>query len=300
MGKKDRLKNGLDMLFEDNFHEERETPEEGADSPQQLRISLIEPDKEQPRTQFDAEKLNVLAENIAQHGVLQPILVRPSGSDSYKIVAGERRWRAARIAGLSEIPAVIKEMSDLEAAQFALIENLQREDLNPIEEAKAYRRLMDSFGMTQESVAKSVGKSRSAVANSVRMLKLSDDMQKAVENGGISVGHAKILVGIDDEELCKKAFDECVKKSMTVSELSKYVEQIKTNSDSQSAENGNKSRADEPKFGDAFKSFAFETEKSLKDSYGIKSNLKKEKSGKITLKLLFNNEEELNEILSKL
>lgn len=176
-----------------------------------LRISLIEPDRSQPRTEFDEDAIEELSQSISQHGILQPILVRPIG-DEYKIVAGERRWRAAMKAGLREVPVIIREMTELEAMQIALIENLQRESLNPIEEAFGYKRLMDEFSMTQEQIAQQVSKPRSVIANSLRLLKLPEAVQKMLSQGDISVGHAKVLAGIDDaqrsEELAQKVKDE--------------------------------------------------------------------------------------------
>ena len=165
MASKGGLGTGLSALFEDN--------KTNTDSGQTLRITEIEPNREQPRKNFDDESISALAESIKQHGILQPLLVRPYGS-GYQIVAGERRWRAARMLGLSEVPVQIKELSDLEAMQIALIENLQRENLNPVEEAKGYSELVESFGMTQEDVAKTVGRSRSSVANAMRLLALPD------------------------------------------------------------------------------------------------------------------------------
>ena len=152
-----------------------------------------------PEKNFDDESISALAESIKQHGILQPLLVRPYGS-GYQIVAGERRWRAARMLGLSEVPVQIKELSDLEAMQIALIENLQRENLNPVEEAKGYSELVESFGMTQEDVAKTVGRSRSSVANAMRLLALPNEVLEMLENGELTVGHGKALLAFDDEE----------------------------------------------------------------------------------------------------
>ena len=166
MASKGGLGTGLSALFEDN--------KTNTDSGQTLRITEIEPNREQPRKNFDDESISALAESIKQHGILQPLLVRPYGS-GYQIVAGERRWRAARMLGLSEVPVQIKELSDLEAMQIALIENLQRENLNPVEEAKGYSELVESFGMTQEDVAKTVGRSRSSVANAMSCLLYTSD-----------------------------------------------------------------------------------------------------------------------------
>lgn len=295
MSKKDRLKNGLDMLFEDNFHDEPEKDAESKEKPvQTVRISLIEPDKNQPRTQFDTDRLTELSDNISRHGLLQPILVRPIENGGYRIVAGERRWRAARMAALDEVPVIIREMTDFEAAQISLIENLQREDLNPIEEAKAYRRLIDDFGMTQETVAESVGKSRAAVANSVRLLKLAKPVQELVGNKTLTVGHAKALAGIEDEKMQIQLSNECVSCKLTVRELEKAIA-AKTRGNEKPLKNDKKLD-----FADPFKKFSVETAMSFKQLYGIDAKLNKEKGGKVSMKLTFGSEQELQEMLAKL
>ena len=191
--KKRGLGKGLDAIFAENNAESAE----GAVS---IRISEIEPNREQPRTEFDSEALSELADSISQHGVLQPLLLRPMLSGGYRIVAGERRWRAARMAGLSEVPAVIREMTDAEEMLFALIENLQREDLTPLEEARGYRTLIETQDFTQEEVSRTVGKSRPAVTNALRLLNLPEDIQKLLENGEISAGHARTLLSFKNEE----------------------------------------------------------------------------------------------------
>lgn len=184
---------GLDTLFSDNTNE--------IQVKKTLRVAEIEPNRDQPRKSFSDEAITALADSIREHGMLQPILVRPISSGGYQIVAGERRWRAARMLGLNEVPVNIRELTDIEAMQIALIENLQRENLNPVEEALGYRELIESFGMTQEKVAKTVGRSRSAVANAVRLLSLPERVLKMLENGELSAGHAKALLGFENEEL---------------------------------------------------------------------------------------------------
>ena len=191
--KKRGLGKGLDAIFAENNAESAE----GAVS---IRISEIEPNREQPRKEFDSEALSELADSISQHGVLQPLLLRPMLSGGYRIVAGERRWRAARMAGLSEVPAVIREMTDAEEMLFALIENLQREDLTPLEEARGYRTLIETQDFTQEEVSRTVGKSRPAVTNALRLLNLPEDIKKLLENGEISAGHARTLLSFKNEE----------------------------------------------------------------------------------------------------
>lgn len=191
--KKRGLGKGLDAIFAEN------DAESGAGTVS-VRLSEIEPNREQPRKEFDPAALQELADSIAQHGILQPLLLRPLIGGGYRIVAGERRWRAARMAGLSEVPAVIREMSDAEEMLFALIENLQREDLTPIEEAKGYRTLMEMQDFTQEDVARAVGKSRPAVTNAMRLLNLPEDIQQMLEAGEITAGHARTLLSFPDEE----------------------------------------------------------------------------------------------------
>ena len=214
MASKGGLGTGLSALFEDN--------KTNTDSGQTLRITEIEPNREQPRKNFDDESISALAESIKQHGILQPLLVRPYGS-GYQIVAGERRWRAARMLGLSEVPVQIKELSDLEAMQIALIENLQRENLNPVEEAKGYSELVESFGMTQEDVAKTVGRSRSSVANAMRLLALPDEVLEMLENGELTVGHGKALLAFDDEEKMLEAAKKAAQGLINVRSLEKMA-----------------------------------------------------------------------------
>lgn len=214
MASKGGLGIGLGALFEDNKTE--------SDSGQMLRVSEIEPNRGQPRKNFDDETISALADSIKEHGILQPILVRPYGS-GYQIVAGERRWRAARMLGMSEVPVQIKELSDLEAMQLALIENLQRENLNPVEEAKGYSELVESYGMTQEEVAKTVGRSRSSVANAMRLLALPKEIQEMLENGDISTGHGKALLAFDDEEKMLDAARKAADGKLNVRSLEKMA-----------------------------------------------------------------------------
>ncbi len=191
--KKGGLGKGLDALFMDN-----ETVDSGGVVT--LRLSQIEPNREQPRKIFSEEALNELADSIREHGVLQPLLVRPLPGGSYQLVAGERRWRASRMAGLQEVPVVIREMDEEQAMEIALIENLQREDLNAIEEATGYKQLMERYGMTQEQVAKRVGKSRPAIANALRLLNLPPKVMDMVGEGEVSPGHARALLAFDDQD----------------------------------------------------------------------------------------------------
>ncbi|MCI7804067.1 MAG: ParB/RepB/Spo0J family partition protein [Oscillospiraceae bacterium] len=215
MAAKGGLGSGLGALFDDN------TTDTAAS--QTLRISEIEPNRSQPRKNFDDETISALADSIKQHGILQPLLVRPYGS-GYQIVAGERRWRAARMLGMSEVPVQIKELTDSEAMQIALIENLQRENLNPIEEAQGYYELTENFGMTQEEISKTVGRSRSAIANAMRLLSLPEEVRTMLEDGELSVGHAKALLSFDnDYDMIVAARKACGGK-MTVRALEKMAQ----------------------------------------------------------------------------
>ena len=209
MPKKNSLGRGLDSLFLENDETDKS-------SISMLRVSEIEPNPAQPRKNFDNEALAQLADSIARHGLLQPIAVREHESGFYRIIAGERRWRAAKMAGLIELPAIIYDMDDKKAAELALIENLQREDLNPIEEALAFRTLIKEFGMTQEDTANQIGKSRSAVANSLRLLDLPDDVVAMVADGSISAGHARAILSLDREEDMLPLAQRIVEKTLSV------------------------------------------------------------------------------------
>lgn len=214
--KKGGLGRGLDALFADNAVEEQ-------GKVVTLRISEIEPNRDQPRKTFDEAALADLAESIAQHGVLQPLLVRPLARGGYQLVAGERRWRASRMAGLTEVPVVVREMSDQEAAELALIENLQRQDLNPMEEALGYRTLMDQYGMTQEDAARAVGKSRPAVANALRLLNLPTEIADLVSSGQLSAGHARAILSFDTLSAQTEAAQAAIKQDLSVRALEKMA-----------------------------------------------------------------------------
>lgn len=217
------LGSGLDSLFSDNSSD--------IQVKSTLRISEIEPNRDQPRKYFSDEAITALADSIREHGMLQPILVRPISSGGYQIVAGERRWRAARMLGLDEVPVNIKEISDIETMQIAIIENLQRENLNPVEEANGFCELIEKYGMTQDQVAKMVGKSRSAVANSIRLLALPERVLKMLENGDLSVGHAKALLGFEDEEMLLAIANRASEGGMTVRQVEKLAQKSAEESD---------------------------------------------------------------------
>lgn len=216
--KKGGLGRGLDALFADNSIEEI-----ALTSAVKLKIMDIEPNRDQPRKIFDEDALAELADSIAKHGVIQPLLVRPMPDGSYQLVAGERRWRASRMVGLTEVPVVIKELSDDEAMALALIENLQREDLNAIEEAQGIKALMDTLSLTQDEAAERVGKSRPAVANALRLLKLPDSVIALVSDGKLSPGHARALLGFKDEQDIIETADLIIEKGLTVRDVEKLV-----------------------------------------------------------------------------
>lgn len=216
---KKALGKGLGALLTDIDTEEKDVIKE-------IKITEIEPNKSQPRKNFDADKLEKLAESIKTHGVIQPIIVKKMDLGFYQIVAGERRWRAARLAGLKEIPVIIKDYEKREIIEIALIENLQRQDLNPIEESEAYQNLIDEFHLTQEEISTRVGKSRSAIANSLRLLNLSEPLKQLLIEDKISSGHARAILALDDKELQWQVAEEVVNKGLSVRETEKYVKDL--------------------------------------------------------------------------
>ena len=222
-----------------------------------LAVNDIIPNKEQPRKTFDEAALQELADSIKQHGVLQPLLVRPLTTGGYQLVAGERRWRASRLAELKEVPVIIKELSDTEAMEIAIIENLQREDLNPIEEAEGLQALIDKCGFTQEEVATSVGKSRPAITNALRLLRLPEEVRQMTKDGDISAGHARALLAFDNEPMMLECAKQIVDKKLTVRDVEKMAKRPKTSKIKASS-------------GRARDSFYDEVELALSDALGTK------------------------------
>lgn len=190
-----------------------------------VKITLVEPNREQPRKNFDKEELEKLSESIKQHGLISPILVQDRKT-YYEIIAGERRWRAARLAGLKEVPVIIRNYTEQEIAEISLIENIQRVDLDPIEEAMGYKRLMTEFNLKQEEVAERVSKSRSTITNSMRLLKLSEEVQKMVMSRQLSEGHARSLLAIEDPKLQKELADRIIKENLSVRDIEKIVKNL--------------------------------------------------------------------------
>lgn len=277
--KKGGLGRGIDSLLIDNSIEENS-------SSQAVMLSLldIEPNKEQARKQFDDAALSELADSISQHGVLQPLLVRPIFGGGYQLIAGERRWRASRIAGLTQVPAIIKELSDEEAAVISLIENLQREDLNPVEEALGFASLISDFSLTQEEAAKKVGKSRPAVANALRLLKLPEKVLDYVRENKLSAGHARAIAAIEDEKTAIFAADTVIEKGLSVRETERMVKALTAEKKSKKP---SKSRH----------TFFDEVELSLNNSLGRKAKVVT-KEGKEcgTLEIAFFDKEDLARI----
>lgn len=218
--KKGGLGRGIDMIFSDN-----EKKNEEATGATTVRIALVEPKVGQPRKNFDAEELQNLALSIAQYGIIQPITVRKVG-DMYRIIAGERRWRAARMAGLSEIPVVIMDADEQKSAEMALVENIQRENLNPIEEAEAIEALMDEFGLTQDEASKRIGRSRSSVANLLRLLDLPDSVREYASSGALSAGHAKAILALENKDRSEEAAKTVIAAEMSVRDTEKLIRKM--------------------------------------------------------------------------
>ena len=228
MAVKRGLGRGLESIFADNFSpiEKAATATAKKEGVQTLRISEIEPKNDQPRKYFDEEALQTLADSISQHGLLQPIIVRPTDSDFYQILAGERRWRASKLAGLTEVPVVIMEADALKSAEISIIENVQRENLNALEEAQAYASLMKEFDLTQEEVSQKVGKSRSAIANTMRLLELPDEVLELLQVGDISAGHARALLGLKDKEIIVDTANKILIRSLSVRDTETLVKKL--------------------------------------------------------------------------
>ena len=238
-----------------------------------IPISKIEPNRDQPRKYFDDAAISELADSVRQFGVIQPLLVQKKDG-YYEIIAGERRWRAAKKAGLKEVPVIVKNFSGQEAVEVALIENIQREDLNPIEEAKAYERLVHDFGLSQEEVAGRVSKSRSAVTNSMRLLKLGEDIQKMVENGSISEGHARAILGVSDPELQRQIADQIVAQKLSVRQTEKLVRELTSSS----------SKKKEKSVDEAREAIIHDISEKLKTALGTKVSIRDNgKRGKIEI-----------------
>lgn len=277
MPKKQALGRGMDAIFIDN------TP----DSPERtdkLAVSDIEPRRDQPRKTFDPESLSSLADSIAANGLIQPIIVRPSENPAlYSIVAGERRWRAARMAGLSEVPVVIIDADDRKAAEYALVENIQREDLNPIEEAEGLKSLIEDYNLTQEQAAKRVGKSRAAIANALRLLELPDEVISLVGHKSLSAGHARALLGLNDKTLIPDAAKTIVDHELSVRAAEELIKKLNSKP--------------EPKKNDPVAdSYYSSLEQKLTESLGHKVRISRSKRRR-SISISYKNSDELEELI---
>lgn len=283
MAKKGGLGIGLDALFLDNSATENGT------SAVKLAIHEIEPNRDQPRKNFNEKALSELAKSIEKNGIIQPLLVRPMSDGSYQLVAGERRWRAAHMAGLHEVPVTIREMTDEEASVFALIENLQREDLNPVEEAEGLKSLIETYGFTQEEAADRVGKSRVAVTNTLRLLKLPQSVLSLLGEGKITAGHSRALLGLDDEKEMLRIADSAITNELSVRQVEKMVKY---------AAQGEKST---PKKRDKKRDKYYdEVELALTEALGRKVKIYLSKGGKGTLEFEFFGKEDLTQLAKDL
>lgn len=291
--KRNGLGKGLDSLIPNKYGEKAEKASEkkSAESPENenktgeimVKINSVEPNREQPRKDFDEDSLVELADSIKQFGILQPLIVQQK-KDYYEIIAGERRWRAAKIAGVKEVPVIIKNYTDQEVVEISLIENIQRENLNPIEEAMAYKRLLEEFDLKQDEVAERVSKSRTAVTNSMRLLKLSARVQQMIVDDMISTGHARALLALDDEEqqyqIANRIFDE----KLSVRETEKLVKSLKT-------------PKKEVKKGKNEHMFVYENlEERMKDIIGTKVRVNAKANGKGKIEIEYYSEDELERI----
>ena len=297
MALKRGLGKGLDSLIPTNVMMESEvkhatvstasSPEEEKDGTLMVKLSKVEPNREQPRKNFDEDSLQELAESLKQFGMLQPILVQNRG-DYYEIIAGERRWRAAKIAGLKEVPVIVRELTDQEIVEISLIENIQREDLNPIEEAQAYKRLLTEFHLKQDEVAERVSKSRTAVTNSMRLLKLCDEVQKMVVDDMISTGHARALISIEDPEeqylIAQKIFDE----KLSVRGVEKLVKDLHKPPKPPKEENK------------TLQAIYQEISERLKQSLSTKVSVSAKQNGAGKIEIEFYNHEDLERLLERI
>lgn len=278
--KKGGLGRGLDAIFMDNESEDR-------NSTVKLKLSDIEPNRNQPRKEFNEEALAELADSISQHGVLQPLLVRPLPDGGYQIVAGERRWRACRMAGVSEVPAVIRELTESQVMELALIENLQREDLSVIEEAEGYKLLMETYNFTQDEISKSVGKSRPSITNALRILNLPPNILDLLKEGKITAGHARALLSFSNEEEMQRAAKLIVENGLSVREIENIVKR------------SNKAKRKKRDLGKR-NSFFNEVELALNEHLGRKVKVKNTAKERGSITIEFYNKEDLAQIASRL
>ena len=281
------LGRGLDAIFFDNTREEDTQAKENKITV--IKLSLIDPKRDQPRKYFDKEALEELANSIVENGLLQPIVVREYGDGRYQIIAGERRFRVSKLAGLSEIPAIVLDRSDKSVAELSLIENIQREDLNPIEEAMGYKTLADTYGMTQEEISLTVGKSRSAIANSMRLMDLPEPIITMVAAGELSAGHARTLLGVKDVEDMLVLAQIAAEEGMSVRRLEEEVKRV----------NRKKPKKEEEEEVPPLVDYNREIELRIQRHLGRKAKIQ-DKGKKKTLTLFYEDNEDLDELLKLL
>jgi len=279
---KKRLGKGLSALINNDENVDQSRVEE-------IFIDQIEPNPFQPRSNFDEDALRELANSIQEKGIIQPITVRKIKAEKYQIVAGERRWRASKLVGLEKIPAVIRNFDDQEMLEIALIENIQREDLNPVEEAGAYKEMLDNFDITQAELAKQVGKSRSNVSNMIRLLKLSDKVKNHLQRGTITIGHARALLSLEKEETQVAACENIIIQDLTVRETENYVEKLKN------PLKGKEKKEEKTELDQVWQQAASELEKNLGTRVKIKQ---RKKNNLLTIEL--DSLDQLNELVKKL
>lgn len=283
------LGRGLEALFGDSGIEEPVAADESeakVEGVEYLPIGDLIPNLMQPRKNFDPERLNALQESIREHGILQPIIVRPKGSQ-YEIVAGERRWRASTAAGLETVPCIVRELDDRENMLMALIENMQREDLNPIEEAEAFQEMSDAYGLTHAEISKTVGRSRPYISNSLRLLKLPEQIKGNVSEGSLSGGHARALAGVADEDKMIDYAVKCIDENLSVRELEKM---IREDSEPKPEKKAKKEKAEN----------ILASEKRLTESLGVKVGIKEGRNNKGKIELTYTSAEELQSLLDRL
>ena len=288
MAKRSGLGKGLDAILNDKYDSQALDSAEYIDNSKvvELKIIDVEPNKDQPRKEFNKEKLDELTSSISEHGVIQPIIVVKKGK-TYQIVAGERRWRASKQAGLKKIPAIVRDYDELKVMEVALIENLQREDLNPVEEALGYKSLMESFDLTQDKISERVGKSRSAVANSLRLLNLPEEVLKMLESGKISTGHAKVILSISNEKEQIQLAEIIVEKKLSVRETESLIK------------NKSKSKKSVSKMSAEFKMAVKDMENNFSKYLGTKVKIK-ETNGKGKIEISYYSHEEFERIAEML
>ena len=261
------LGQGLDALFASTNLEEENLSEENLNEVKMIKTSLIEPRRDQPRKNFDREQLQALANSILEHGVIQPIIVVEGQNGYYSIIAGERRWRASKLAGLSEMPAIVRTYDELQIAEVALVENLQREDLNPIEEALGYKTLMDKFSMTQDKVSERVGKSRSNIANMLRLLSLEDEIKEMLSQSKLTMGHARALLSLPGGKERVEAARKILSEGLNVRQVESLGKEKKTGSKLREQKEG----------------VYTDVERTLSEKYGTKVRIKGNRKGKIEI-----------------